>query len=207
MNAMIAWALGFMLSWSPPGRSKIKEAVETPEEGKARYAEIALAAERVAFDPNVTPLFKGPHGRASTMALLLSVAWHESGFRKDVDLGVGRLARGSGTDSCLLQIRVGSHRTQEGWSHSDLVGDREKCFRAGLALMRRSFGSCHRLDQRDWLGVYTRGSCVENEPFSRNRMVLALKTPKAPVDDAAVLSALAIPPGGAMPSAVSSAAP
>ncbi len=74
--------------------------------------------------------------------------------------------------------------------------------------MRRSFGACHRLDQRDWLGVYTRGSCIENEPFSRNRMVLALKTPKAPIDDASVVSALApLSAGGATPSAISSASP
>jgi len=204
MDGIIAWGLAFMLSWAPPGRSKIKDAIETEEQGKQRYAEIVRAAAHVAYDPQITPLFKGPRGRATTMALLLSVAWHESGFRRDVDLGVGSLARGSGTDSCLLQIRVGSGRTQEGWAHKDLVTDREKCFRAGLALMRRSFGSCHRLDQRDWLGVYTRGSCIEQEPYSRNRMTLALRTPKAPLDDAAVLAAAALP---AAPTAVSSAAP
>ena len=118
---------------------------------------------------------------------MLSVAWHESGFRKDVDLGVGKLARGSGTDSCLMQIRVGSRRTPEGWSHEDLVTDREKCFRAGLAIIRRSFGACHKLDQRDWLGVYTRGSCQSDEPFSRSRMALASRAPKPPVDDAHAL--------------------
>ena len=189
MDPIVAWAVAFMLTWSPPGRSKIKDAIETPEEGKARYAEIAKAAAKVAYDPQTHPLYAGSKGRAATMALLLSVAWHESGFRKDVDFGVGKLARGSGTDSCLLQIRVGAGRTAEGWSHEDLVRDREKCFRAGLALMRRSFGACRKLDQRDWLSGYTRGSCLANEPYSRSRMVQALRAPQPPLDDKSVLAA------------------
>jgi hypothetical protein len=38
-------------------------------------------------------------------------------------------------------------------------------------------------------------------------MMLALKTPKAPLDDAAVIATPAPQTGGAMPSAVSSASP
>src|SRR6266567_3614595 len=103
MDAILAWALALMISWTPPGKSRLADAVESPEDGKARYAEIARAAAKVAYDPATKPLFAGPKGRAATLALMLSVAWHESGFRKDVDLGVGKHARGSGTDSCLLQ--------------------------------------------------------------------------------------------------------
>ena len=177
MDPIIAWAVAFMVSWAPPGRSKIKDAIETPEAGQARYEEIARAAARVAYDPYLKPLFHGPRGRASTMAVLLSIAYHESGFRRDVDLGVGKLARGSGTDSCLLQIRVGRGKTSEGWTHDDLVGDREKCFRAGYSLIKRSFGACRRLPQLDWLGAYTRGRCVEGDPLSRARIGLSQRAP------------------------------
>ena len=182
-----AWALAIMVAWAPPGRSKISNAIETEEEGHARYAEIAQTAIEVAYDPTTPPLFKGAYGRASTTALLLAVAFHESGFRRDVDLGLGKLARGSGTDSCLMQIRVGAGRTPQGWSHANLVQDRRKCFLAGLALIRKSFAACHRLSIRDWLSAYTRGRCVENDGSSRSRIDLATRTPRSPVADADVL--------------------
>jgi hypothetical protein len=189
MDSIIAWAVTFMVSWAPPGRSTLKDATETPEAGRARYAEIAAAAARVAYDPALKPLFGGPRGRAATMALFLSIAYHESGFRRDVDLGIGKLARGSGTDSCLLQIRVGTGRTAEGWSHEDLVGDRVKCFRAGYGLIKRSFGACRRLPMLDWLGAYTRGRCREDEPLSRARISRSHRVPLAPLDDAAAIAA------------------
>jgi hypothetical protein len=180
-----------MVSWAPPGSSLIKDAVETPGEGRARYEEIARAAVSVAYDPATPPLFGGPRGRAATVALLLSIAYHESGYRRDVDLGIGKLARGSGKDSCLVQIRVGSGRTPQGWSHDDLVSDRDKCFRAGLALIRKSFGACRKQEQLDRLSAYTRGRCSSHEPLSRSRIGLSRKTPRPPLDDAAVLVALA----------------
>lgn len=189
MDPIISWAVAFMVAWAPPGRSQFAEAIETPEEGRARYTEIAKAATKVAYDPATRSLFGGPRGRAQTVALLLAIAYHESGFRRDVDLGLGKLARGSGTDSCLLQIRVGTGLTADGWSHQDLVSDREKCFRAGLAVIRRSFGACRRLDQRDWLSAYTRGRCVKDEPYSRSRVGLARRAPRAPLEDSVVLAA------------------
>ena len=194
MDSMIAWVVALMLAWAPPGRSKIKDAVESPDEGRARYTEIAKAVTKVVYDETVTPVFQGPHGRASTAALLLSIAYHESGFRRDVDLGIGKLARGSGVDSCLMQIRVGRGQTSQGWSHGDLVTDREKCFRAGLNLVRKSFGACRRLDPRDWLSGYTTGRCTENEPLSRSRLGYALRAPSPPMKDAAVLAAMKTPP-------------
>jgi hypothetical protein len=98
-----------MVSWSPPGRSFIKDAKETPDEGRARYSEIADAMLRVAYDPSEPPAFPGPTGRGRTLALMLSIAWHESGFRKDVDLGRGPMSRGdSGRSWCLIQAQLGS---------------------------------------------------------------------------------------------------
>ena len=188
MDSIIAWAVALMVSWAPPGLSLIKDAVETPAEGRARYEEIAGSALRVAYDPAIPPLFGGPRGRAATMALLLSIAYHESGFRRDVDLGLGRLARGSGMDSCLVQIRVGAGRTPQGWSHADLVGDRDKCFRAGIALIRKSFGACRKQESLDRLSAYTRGRCLSHDALSRSRLGLARKAPRPPVDDPAVLA-------------------
>ncbi|WP_434045430.1 MULTISPECIES: hypothetical protein [Sorangium] len=207
MDALIAWAVGIMVTWAPPGTSLIKDAIETPEAGRARYHEIASAAAKVAYDPESKPLFGGPRGRAETMALLLSIAYYESGYRRDVDLGLGKLSRGSGVDSCLLQVRVGAGKTREGWSHEDLVGDREKCFRAGLALIRKSFGACRKQDARDRLSAYTRGRCVVNDKHSRARIGRALKVPRAPMTDEQVLASMVNrAPAPAAPQSATSAA-
>lgn len=186
MKMMIAWLMAWMLASAPPGRSQI--APETADEGRARYEAIAQSFATVAYDPAEKPLAAGPRGRAFTLSVLAATALHESGFRRDVDLGEGSRARGSGVDSCLLQIRVGRGRTAEGWTHEDLVGDREKCARAALHLMQRSFGACRRLELVDRLAGYTRGTCVKDEPFSRARVGTALGMPPAPVDDAGVLA-------------------
>lgn len=191
MDPIIAWALAIMVTWAPPGRSRIKEAVESPEAGAARYAEIAREAAQVAFDPTERPLVVGPRARSHSLAVLLSVALHESGFRRDVDLGLGPLARGSGKDSCLMQIRVGRGTTSEGWSHSDLVTDRRKCFRAGFRLLRQSIGACRNLAPLDWLSAYARGQCAADEPISRALIGPAFHVRAAPLDDAQVARALA----------------
>jgi hypothetical protein len=201
MDPIIAWALAIMLAWAPPGRSRIKEAVETPEAGAARYAEIAREAAQVVFDPAERPMVAGPRARSQSLALLLSVALHESGFRRDVDLGLGPLARGSGTDSCLMQIRVGKGQTPEGWAHADLVADRKKCFRAGLRLLRRSIGACRSLPPLDWLSAYARGQCTRDEPVSHALISPAFGVRSAPFDDAEVARrlAMAAPPQPAAP--------
>ncbi|WP_437677584.1 hypothetical protein [Sorangium sp. So ce131] len=201
MDAIIAWAVGLMVTWAPPGSSLIKDAIETPEEGRARYQEIARAAAKVAYDPELKPLFGGPRGRAETMALLLAIASYESGFRRDVDLGLGKLARGSGTDSCLLQIRVGAGKTPEGWTHEDLVSDREKCFRAGLRLIKGSFGACRKQDPRDRLSAYTRGRCIVNDRLSRARIGRAQSVARSPMTDAEILASAQKPAPVAPPSA------
>jgi hypothetical protein len=130
---------------------------------------------------------------------MISDAYHESGFRRDVDLGLGPLARGSGLDSCLMQIRIGHGKTEEGWSHSELVADREKCFRVGLRLLRRSIGACRELPPLDWLSAYARGQCVADDPTSHALMGPALRVRKAPVEDAQVLAALGGRDGGTSP--------
>jgi hypothetical protein len=173
MDPIIAWAVAFMIAVAPPGRPGSKEA---PDDGAARYREIAAAAARVAYDPEATPLFGGSMGRARTLALLLSVANYESGFLRHVDFGIGSRARGdSGQSWCLMQIKVGTGRTAEGWTGRDLVADRERCFRAGLAIMRRSFQACRNNSPTEMLDAYTSGSCDRGQMESRRRVEGAMK--------------------------------
>lgn len=176
-----AWILSLMLAVAPPRDSSnakwaYVDARETKEAAVARYEEIAKAISEVAFDPTEAPLFTGPHGRARTAALLVAVASVESGFRRDVDLGIGPKARGSGIDSCLMQVRPSRNAlTSEGWTWRDLVEDRQKCFRSGMHVLRRSLATCAKDPILDRLAAFTSGKCGEGLPGSRIRMSLAQK--------------------------------
>ena len=171
MESIVSWALAFIFSIAPPraGRG------ELIEEAVARYEQIAADAVAVAYDSTTPPLFAGRDGRAKTAALLLSVAFHESGFRKDVDLGIGPRARGdSGQSWCLMQIKIGGGRTLEGWSGAELVRDRRLCFAAGLSAIRRSFVACRANPTSERLNAYTSGSCSRGATQSRARMESAI---------------------------------
>jgi hypothetical protein len=126
--------------------------------------------------------------------VLLSVSFHESGFRKDVDEGKGKFARGDhGRSWCLMQMNVGSGRTRDwnlaksrfalatdpeeevekGYTGQELVEDRKKCFQAGLRLIVGT--SCKSLPPSEWLRAYASGSCEKGSDESKSRMGLAIR--------------------------------
>jgi hypothetical protein len=141
---------------------------ESHDEVMDRYESIARDAATVALDPDEAPLFDGPDGRTRTALLMLSVASFESGYRKRVDEGRGR--GDNGRSFCLMQIRVGTGATKEGWTGPDLVEDRTRCFRAALHILRKSFGICHSLPVEDRLSAYASGSCGLGTEASRRRV-------------------------------------
>jgi len=215
VTSLHQWVVNRMVSWLPPGRSLVKDARETPEVGKQRYEEIANALISVIYDPEEPPIFSGKYGRARTLALILSVAYFESGFRKDVDLGIGPLARGdNGQSWCMMQVLLGrpgldgNTRTRillnghaykmtsdpnEGWGGNELVTDRMKCFRIGLNLIRKSFFSCTQIPIEDRLSVYGAGKCLVNWAPSRYRVKKAqdwLTNDKPPLTDREVMDIL-----------------
>lgn len=161
MSPLVAWALSLVLWKASPLPAKGYE--ETPAVRQARIEAIAADVVAVAFDPAESPLFGGRLGRARTAAALLAVAYHESGFARDVDLGpCSPSPRGrcdGGASACILQIRVGAGTTREGWTRAELFTDRQKCFRAGLHLMRRSAGACARDGADHLFDAYAGGSC------------------------------------------------
>lgn len=165
MEPIITWLVALMVLLSPPDRGAaagrfVPDARETTEERLERYRGIATAVAAVAFDPAEPAAFGGASGRHATATLLLGLSWMESGWRRDVDLGRGKEARGGGMDSCLMQIRLGKgETTREGWDWQELVGDREKCFRAGLRIVRRSMAACRELPLEHRLSAYATGSC------------------------------------------------
>jgi hypothetical protein len=158
--SIIAATMALMVNVSPPGRSHIKDARESADEGRARYEQIAEAAWDVASE---RPLFDGPRGVSRTVALLLVVAHGESGFRRDVDLGQGPLARGSGKDSCLMQVRTTDAH------HRELTADRRACFREGALRLKRSMNACRRNPPEFRLAAYGSGRCTAGLAMSRVR--------------------------------------
>lgn len=200
-STIVAWVVSIMMAWSPVGRQhKIVEAQETVDEATTRYEEIATSLVKVTYDPKIQPLFKGVYGRARTSVLLLSMSYFESGWRRDVDLGLGDFARGDGGKShCMMQINTGKNRTSTSvlariinkeWSADDLIADRSKCFLAGLEMARKSFTVCKSLPRSEQLALYASGSCKHGLYESRVRftqMVRGYDAHKPTVADSEVM--------------------
>ena len=189
MTLFKIWLLNLMLTFSPPEKVVEHQAFpgweETVEERKERYADIADDVIEVVWGKDEHGAFKndsvflGPQGRARTAALLLAVAFHESGYAPDVDKGpcyMGKYGKNGRCDGgrsvCMLQVMVGREyvtrtgekivpRTREGWTAQDLFEDRTKCFRAGMAKMRASMRMCARagLPLEHQLTAYGAGTC------------------------------------------------
>ena len=168
---LASWLLGVMLATAEPGRSRFPvEARETPEEGRTRYAAIARAIADVSLDPQEAPVFTGEHARERTAALLLSVAYHESGWRRDVDLGLGPHARGGGRYHCIMQVAVDRGKHASGWTGAQLVESRQRCVRAALDVLQRAKGSCRAQGPDAWLRLYTSGQCTRGRKAAEARM-------------------------------------
>lgn len=188
-NAVVAWLFSIMTTLAPPERlasiPQIPGWAESAEEKRERYGEIARALYEVVYDPASRGLFGGPKGRAYTALQLLSIAYMESGFAKDVDKGPcyqGRGFRGrcdGGRAKCMMQIRVDDGVTilalhgVAGLTGEQLHADRHACFRTGLHMVRRSFRACTKLGPDHRLDVYASGYCGGGYGPGRARLKLA----------------------------------
>lgn len=166
------WIVTFITKVSPPGRKTyFTHAQETREEALVRYGEIADNLLAAVYDPDIKPLFSGSLGRARTISLMLGVMFWETGFRRDVDLGLGKHARGdNGRSWCLMQINLGSGKTALGYTGEDLVKNRRICFQEGLRVIRGSFSACRQLPLEHRLSAYASGSCDKGRDKSRQRV-------------------------------------
>lgn len=157
----------------PPRWSEAHQAftvAESWEQGVARYATIAKAAEKVLYRQ------KRQSPRGQLLRYLLAFTFHESGYRRDVHEGVGDAARGDckwrtiksksgGTrreripgscrSHCLAQIMVGpewSAAKIQGMRHDELVGlslDRTKnCLGVAVDIIDRAYQYCSRRGPR-----------------------------------------------------------
>ena len=161
VEGLAAWLLGIMLATAPPGSPRCAPtACETAAQGQQRYAAIARAIAEVSLDPKEKPLFDGKTTRARTAALMLAISLHESHWRRDVDLGIGRYwPPARRRYHCLMQIAVDRGKTPEGWTAAQLVQSRQRCFRSGLHILQRGRRLCDDVGPRAFLNHYASGYC------------------------------------------------
>lgn len=169
MDTLSAWILTVILAVAPTDKLKTKK--ESEDQMKLRYEEIAQDMS-VAIKKS-KPLFNGPNAEQKTAALLTSIAFFESGFRKDVDNG--KVRGDNGRSWCLMQLNIGNGHLSTGtpevksWTGLELVADRKKCFIAGLEVLRASMGRCSSLSDAGKISAYTSGKCAEDEKTSMHR--------------------------------------
>lgn len=192
----IAWVLSVMTALSPPHRPHYDSAAqESFAQADERYREIAETIVDGSFASDVEPVFGGSYARQKT-ALLVTIWWNaESGYRRDVDLGLARTRTAKagwndfGRSWCMGQINLGRKRqpdpdrpgewiedsptlTPEGWSGMELCRDRSKCFRTTVRVMRQSVNACKSLPASERLAAYAAGYCDSSygKSISRTRM-------------------------------------
>lgn len=170
MTTITTWALALLLWKAPPEKMASQYQLpgheETVDQKTERYESIARDVIAVAYDANEKPLYVGLHGRAKTAATLLAIGFHESGFAHDVDIGPcyrGIDKKGGrcdgGASACVMQLKIGTGTTVEGWTQSDLFSDRQKCFRAALHLLKRSSKACLKFGPDYAFAAYAGGMC------------------------------------------------
>jgi hypothetical protein len=155
-----------VLSWlnllAPPERfaeiPTYPEATETASERAQRYEDIAEDISAVVLEDSA----RAPVQRRAA-ALLVGIAWHESGFAKDVDLGPcapDRVKKGgcdSGRAKGLWQIQAYD------------VPTRRDGARLALRLARRSLTACRELPVSARLAAYAGGTCASTGGQVRSR--------------------------------------
>src|SRR5258708_977449 len=163
LKAIILSIMIDLLHPSVQQRSYIKE---TLTDAQTRYESIAEDITAVVRQETDPPLFSGPAGREATGVLLSAIAWHESGFRKDVDVCKGVRSKGdNGRSVGLLQVMAGPN--YEGHSAHEICDDRRLAIRLGLHVLRRAKDACHGAP-RSWLQSYAAGGCGIHSASSRD---------------------------------------
>lgn len=170
---VVAWLVAAMTKWAPPEAVTYKGGrFESGEDRAARYEATAGSVSNVVYGLGYAPITRGAAARAQDAGLALSIAGYEAGqYALDVDDGT-RTGDG-GRSFCLMQVNFSwRSRTPQGWTGPDLVGakNRERCFEAGLDLVRESHEECGKLAAPDWLSGYTTGACQPREPHAAKRM-------------------------------------
>ncbi len=176
MTPFTAWILSLIVYLAPPERlaslPQFKGWEETAEQKQARYISIAEDIEEVSRD-------RAPKHPEKAASLLVSLAFMEGGFAKDVDIGpcyrpIPTSPRcDGGAAASLWQIRIGEGSTPEGWGKQDLQSDRRKAARVALRMAWQSIKNCAGRGRDAGLRAYASGTCEHGQEASAARLGLA----------------------------------
>lgn len=189
MSPVIPWILSLLTLLAPPERlaalPQLPGWEETAEQKLTRYESIAADLYAVTYAPEARLPYRGKRGRAASTALLVAVAFMESGFARDVDRGPCyrggsfRTRCDGGLSAGLWQARLGAGETLEsihgvgGLTQADLFGDRKKAAAVAMHMIVRSFKACRLLGPEALLNVYASGSCSRGQVPALARLKLA----------------------------------
>ena len=172
-----AWILSILLALTPAKPQPGHE--ETPEQYRARMGEIATVIADGVYGEHHGPLLA--EGADATAARLIAVAYMESGFSHDADVGPcyrGRDGRGARCDAgrsvSLWQIQIGNARTPEGYVKADLW-DRRKAERVAQRKIVASASCVRDFGPDAALNAYASGMCSRGHRESAARLALARK--------------------------------
>lgn len=186
-NAVVTWIFGLLTFLSPPAQTtcRLPGWEETVESRTQRYESIAKDLYEVIYTEKTKTPYGGKRGRAHTVALMVALAYMESGFMPDVDRGPcyrgpGFRARcDGGLSATMWQIRIGAgttidtiHGTPD-LDQADLFRDRKAAIRAALHMVNRSFRAARMLGPEDRLNVYGSGRVGAGQAAGKARLDLA----------------------------------
>lgn len=169
MTPAAAWVLSLIVHLAPPARMAALPAFpgmrETEEQWLARESSIAEDVSAATSDPR-------------EQALLVAVAYHESGFAKDVDLGP--CYRGPNDDGPRCDggraASIWQLQTAGDGDAADLFAHRRRAAARALSAIRRSARKCVPLFGRDAaLRAYASGTCAKGIAESSAMVGLALR--------------------------------
>lgn len=157
-EALQALILSWLVALSPLDRQPTRYVDESRDERAARFDDIARDVALTVQEDG------GGHGaQRRAAALLVGIAWHESGFARDVDLGPCDPAR----------VRAGgcdSGRAKGLWQiQAYEVPTRKDGARLALRLARRSLTACRALSVPERLAAYAGGTCESLGGRARSR--------------------------------------
>ena len=124
---------------------------------------MAGAVHDVVEVANAEPsLFAGEDGKAKTAALLLTIAFHESGWRAD--------ALGDGGKSCGIMQTQQPQKWISGSTCDKVRADGKLGYRVGLAILRHAKTTCGvGTPAKVWLGMYASGMCGMAQVAAKKR--------------------------------------
>jgi hypothetical protein len=169
-----AWVLGLVLGLCPPERAETEttypEARETVQQRRQRLEEVAADIAWAAADSATERPVPLKDGRTAA-AYLVAVAWKESGFKRDVDVGP------CAPERVRLLKWCDNGRAKTMWQlwNLDEWPSRGQAAKLAVVRMRNSMSACRDLPPDEQLAEYASGNCrgADAKKKSRDRVRLA----------------------------------